>query len=29
VVRLEIDEADAADSPRVAEDIWLPVLAAL
>jgi uncharacterized protein YndB with AHSA1/START domain len=28
VVRLEIDEVDA-DSPRVAEDIWLPVLAAL
>jgi uncharacterized protein YndB with AHSA1/START domain len=29
VVRLEIDEVDAADSPRDAEDIWLPVLSAL
>jgi uncharacterized protein YndB with AHSA1/START domain len=28
-VRLQIDEVDAADSPEAAEDIWLPVLAAL
>ena len=28
-VRLEIDEIDAADSPQDAEDVWLPVLAAL
>ena len=29
VVRLEIDEPDTADSPQDAEDVWLPVLAAL
>ena len=29
VVRLEIDEPDTADSAQVAEDVWLPVLAAL
>jgi uncharacterized protein YndB with AHSA1/START domain len=29
VVRLEVDELDHADSPRDAEDVWLPVLAAL
>jgi uncharacterized protein YndB with AHSA1/START domain len=29
VVRLEVDEADHADSPQDAEDIWLPVLGAL
>jgi len=29
VVRLEIDEPDSASSPRDAEDVWLPVLAAL
>jgi Bacterial regulatory proteins, luxR family len=28
-VRLEIDEVDHADSPQDAEDVWLPVLAAL
>jgi uncharacterized protein YndB with AHSA1/START domain len=28
-VRLEIDQVDHADSPHDAEDIWLPVLAAL
>ena len=28
-VRLEIDEVDAADSQKDAEDVWLPVLAAL
>jgi hypothetical protein len=28
-VRLQIDEVDTADSPEAAEDIWLPVLAAL
>jgi hypothetical protein len=28
-VRLEIDEVDHADSPEDAEDVWLPVLAAL
>ena len=28
-VRLEIDEVDAADSQQDAEDVWLPVLAAL
>ena len=28
-VRLEIDEVDAADSHQDAEDVWLPVLAAL
>jgi len=28
-VRLQIDEVDTADSPEGAEDIWLPVLAAL
>lgn len=28
-VRLEIDEVDAADSQNDAEDVWLPVLAAL
>jgi uncharacterized protein YndB with AHSA1/START domain len=28
-VRLEIDEVDAADSRKDAEDVWLPVLAAL
>jgi hypothetical protein len=28
-VRLAIDEVDTADSPEDAEDIWLPVLAAL
>ena len=28
-VRLEIDEVDAADPSQVAEDVWLPVLAAL
>ena len=28
-VRLEIDEVDYADSPRDAEDVWLPVLAGL
>ncbi len=28
-VRLEIDQVDHADSPQDAEDIWLPVLAAL
>src|SRR5215470_5140774 len=26
-VRLEIDQVDHADSPRDAEDVWLPVLA--
>jgi activator of Hsp90 ATPase-like protein len=29
VIRLEIDEPDTADSPQDAEDVWLPVLAAL
>jgi uncharacterized protein YndB with AHSA1/START domain len=29
VVRLEVDEPDTPDSPRTAEDVWLPVLAAL
>ena len=29
VVRLEIDEPEGADSPQDAEDVWLPVLAAL
>jgi len=29
VVRLEIDEPDIADSSQGAEDVWLPVLAAL
>ena len=29
VVRLEVDEPDTADSPQDAEDVWLPVLAAL
>jgi hypothetical protein len=29
MVRLEIDEVDNADSPEDAEDVWLPVLAAL
>ena len=29
VVRLEIDEVDHADAPQEAEDVWLPVLAAL
>jgi hypothetical protein len=29
VARLEIDEPDTADSPQDAEDVWLPVLAAL
>jgi hypothetical protein len=29
VVRLEVDEADHADSPQDAEDVWLPVLGAL
>ena len=29
VVRLEVDEVDHADSTEDAEDIWLPVLAAL
>jgi hypothetical protein len=29
VVRLEIDEPGIADSPQDAEDVWLPVLAAL
>jgi uncharacterized protein YndB with AHSA1/START domain len=29
VVRLEIDEPDTPDSPQDAEDVWLPVLAAL
>jgi hypothetical protein len=29
MVRLEIDEPDHADSPRDAEDVWLPVLAGL
>lgn len=28
-IRLEIDEVDAADSQKDAEDAWLPVLAAL
>jgi len=28
-VRLEIDQVDHADSPRDAEDVWLPVLAGL
>ncbi len=28
-VRLEIDEVDTADSAAAAEDVWLPVLAAL
>jgi hypothetical protein len=28
-VHLETDEVDHADSPQDAEDIWLPVLAAL
>ena len=28
-IRLEIDEVDSADSPEDAEDVWLPVLAAL
>ena len=28
-VRLEIDEVDAADSQKDAEDVWLPALAAL
>jgi hypothetical protein len=28
-IRLEIDEADRADSREEAEDAWLPVLAAL
>jgi hypothetical protein len=28
-IRLEIDEVDAADSQKDAEDVWLPVLAAL
>jgi uncharacterized protein YndB with AHSA1/START domain len=28
-VHLEIDEVDHADSPQDAEDVWLPVLAAL
>jgi len=28
-VRLEIDEVDHTDSSRDAEDVWLPVLAAL
>jgi hypothetical protein len=28
-IRLQIDEIDAADSRDDAEDIWLPVLAAL
>jgi hypothetical protein len=28
-IRLQIDEVDTADSPEDAEDIWLPVLAAL
>jgi hypothetical protein len=29
VIRLEVDEPDTADSPQAAEEIWLPVLAAL
>jgi len=29
VVRLEIDEPDTASTPQDAEDVWLPVLAAL
>jgi uncharacterized protein YndB with AHSA1/START domain len=29
VVRLEVDEVDHADSAQDAEDLWLPVLAAL
>ena len=29
VVRLEVDEPDTAGSPQDAEDVWLPVLAAL
>jgi uncharacterized protein YndB with AHSA1/START domain len=29
VVRLEVDEPDTPDTPQDAEDIWLPVLAAL
>jgi hypothetical protein len=29
VVRLEVDEVDHADTPQEAENIWLPVLAAL
>jgi len=29
VVRLEIHEIDHADTPQEAEDVWLPVLAAL
>ena len=29
IVRLEINEVDHADSPHDAEDVWLPVLAAL
>ena len=28
-VRLEIDQVDHADSPRDAEDVWLPVLGGL
>jgi uncharacterized protein YndB with AHSA1/START domain len=28
-IRLQIDEIDCADAPEVAEDVWLPVLAAL
>ena len=28
-IRLEIDEVDHADSPEDAEDVWLPILAAL
>jgi hypothetical protein len=28
-IRLEIDEVDNADSREDAEDVWLPVLAAL
>jgi uncharacterized protein YndB with AHSA1/START domain len=29
MVRLEIDQVEHADSPQDAEDVWLPVLAAL
>jgi hypothetical protein len=29
VVRLEVDEPETADAPQDAEDVWLPVLAAL
>jgi uncharacterized protein YndB with AHSA1/START domain len=29
VVRLEVDEVDHADTPQEAENVWLPVLAAL